>query len=187
ALDLEQTGRTDLVELGADAVADAFEHGLSPRLGGEGSRVRGAVAATARGRMSYRVGDRASRLEPEAPRGRAAVRRRVPAAVAAAPRSASAVCWSPRERRPTLLHPEQAMPPPKPSSAALVLLTIAAGACSAPRPADPFAPRAVHELGRWTVARDGEALGSVVLLEIEDPDQPMRMYRAENAVGQWLG
>ena len=86
------------------------------------------------------------------------------------------------------MSPYTARPMPLPLFlAALAILSIATGGCSSPQPADPLAPRAVHELGRWTVAQDGAELGSVVLLEIEDPIEPMRMYRVENAVGQWLG
>lgn len=80
------------------------------------------------------------------------------------------------------------MGPVAPSRLALtaaVLLGVAA--CSAPEPPDPFAPRAVHQRGRWAVSQDGRRLGEVVLLEIEDPAEPIRMYRAENSVGQWLG
>lgn len=69
----------------------------------------------------------------------------------------------------------------------ILALPVLLAACSAPATDDPFAPRSVTENGRWTVQQDGETIGRVVLLEIDDPIEPILMYRAENDVGQWLG
>lgn len=70
---------------------------------------------------------------------------------------------------------------------ALIASAILAASCSTPPPPDPYAPRAVTETARWRVSRDGTALGHLLLLEIDDPTEPIRMYRAENTAGQWLG
>jgi hypothetical protein len=45
----------------------------------------------------------------------------------------------------------------------------------------------VRTAQRWEATLDGEVLGRVELLEIEDPVRPIRMYRAVTRSGQWLG
>lgn len=61
-------------------------------------------------------------------------------------------------------------------------------ACAATHRPSPLDPRLVHELERWRVASaDGRDIGEVVLIQIDDPAEPVRLYRAENASGQWLG
>lgn len=69
----------------------------------------------------------------------------------------------------------------------LFVAALLVGACEAPPRPDPLGPRAVRSLDRWQVEWRGDVLGQVVLLEIEDPDEPVRLHRAENVAGQWLG
>ncbi|MCC6783971.1 MAG: hypothetical protein IT457_14095 [Planctomycetes bacterium] len=70
--------------------------------------------------------------------------------------------------------------------AVLVVVALAASACSTPKPG-PLDPRPVHERESWAAEANGTPLGRVVLLEIDDPAGPVRLYRVENASGQWLG
>ena len=61
------------------------------------------------------------------------------------------------------------------------------GSCVAVPPPEDHAPRAVQEIERWGV-RDGERLvGRMLLLEIQDATEPVRMYQVQNERGQWLG
>jgi hypothetical protein len=70
----------------------------------------------------------------------------------------------------------------------LVMTAAAAAACHGPAPApDPVAPRAVVELARFSVHKDGARLGTLVHREIRDPSGPVRYFLVENASGQWLG
>lgn len=66
-----------------------------------------------------------------------------------------------------------------------VVVTLAA--CAHSRPPLEYGPRPVRELEQWRVQTGDEAIGRLVLLEIEDPRGDVRFYRAENAAGQWLG
>ena len=50
-----------------------------------------------------------------------------------------------------------------------------------------YAPREVVEVTRWNVQHEGEDLGYLVLLEIRDPEGPIRFYRVENRGRQWVG
>jgi hypothetical protein len=63
---------------------------------------------------------------------------------------------------------------------------LAAG-CHAPPAPDHAAPRAVVELQRYAVSKDGQRIGTLVQREIRDPEHPLRYYLVENAAGQWLG
>ena len=68
--------------------------------------------------------------------------------------------------------------------------TLFAAACvsssSHERPPD-YVPRQVVELERYDVLHAGAVLGSVALLEIEDPSGPLRFWRIENRNGAWMG
>ena len=48
-------------------------------------------------------------------------------------------------------------------------------------------PRAVHEKARWDVTVDGARVGSLELLEIADPDDPVVLYRVCYPDGQQAG
>ena len=69
-----------------------------------------------------------------------------------------------------------------------ILMTgLGLSSCRSDPPLDPMQPRPVAEVDRWLVVADGESVGSIVLIEIEDPAGTVRFYRAESAAGQWLG
>jgi hypothetical protein len=74
------------------------------------------------------------------------------------------------------------------TQAAGVLAALAA-ACGGPRPAPPhdYVPRRVEELARFEVRHRGQALGTLVELQIHDPSGPLRYWRVENRGGSWLG
>lgn len=69
----------------------------------------------------------------------------------------------------------------------MAVLAVVAGCRSAAPEPDPAAPRPVHELGRYTVRKDGRRLGTLVYREIDDPRGAVRFYLVENDAGQWLG
>lgn len=71
---------------------------------------------------------------------------------------------------------------------ALSLLPWLACACSAPPPPPPeLQARDVTEVQRYELRRDGQRVGWLSLLQIDDPQAPLRFYRVENLRGQWLG
>src|SRR5262245_36156387 len=77
-----------------------------------------------------------------------------------------------------------------PSVPLSTLLVVAAGACSSTREVSPpidLAPRAVVERARFEVRHQGRVLGTLVELEIQDRDGPLRFYRIENRDGAWVG
>jgi hypothetical protein len=69
---------------------------------------------------------------------------------------------------------------------ASILLGLLA-ACAAPAPLPDHAPRPVHELAVWELTEEGQPVGRLLLLEIEDPAGPQRWYRVENRGRQWVG
>ena len=68
-----------------------------------------------------------------------------------------------------------------------IALAVLAAACHSPRRPGPLDPRGVAIVESWRAEIAGRALGRVVLLEIQDPAAPVRLYRVENESGQWLG
>jgi hypothetical protein len=69
-------------------------------------------------------------------------------------------------------------------------LWLAAGACSSTREVSPpidLAPRPVVERSRFEVRHQGRVLGTLVELEIQDRDGPLRFWRVENRDGAWVG
>jgi hypothetical protein len=75
-----------------------------------------------------------------------------------------------------------------PGASALLCLLSLSACHSAPPPADNlWVAKPVVELHRWSVQEQGQQVGWLVLLEIEDPKAPTRYYRVENANRQWLG
>lgn len=78
--------------------------------------------------------------------------------------------------------------PTPPASTTIGLLVLAAlGGCRTKPGPGPLDPRPVVELESWRAEIDGDAIGRVVLIEIQDREQPTRMYRVESRNGQWLG
>ncbi len=68
------------------------------------------------------------------------------------------------------------------------LFVLALPGCRSAEPeAPPYAPRPVVELARWHVTEDGEQIGLVRHLEIQDPRGPLPFYRIEDLHGRWLG
>jgi hypothetical protein len=70
----------------------------------------------------------------------------------------------------------------------LVLVAmVIVGACRSDPEPGPLDPRPVHTKQTWVAMVNGEVIGQVVLLEIEDPAGRVRFHRALNRSGQWLG
>lgn len=71
-----------------------------------------------------------------------------------------------------------------------MVLAAVAGGCTETHPvASPvdYVPRRVVEVERFAVHDGGELLGTLVHLEIQDPQGPLRFWRVENRSGAWLG
>lgn len=87
------------------------------------------------------------------------------------------------------------MLPPMPSTPAswtrslfaAAALCTALAACRVDPPPSPLEPRKVHVVDEWVVEVDQETLGRVILIEIEDPVEPVRRYLARNRSEQRLG
>ena len=66
-------------------------------------------------------------------------------------------------------------------------MLLAAFGCQQPQPVDQFAPRKAPHKEEWVVEQDGERLGRVVLLEIQNPTGPVLRYEVLNRSEQRLG
>lgn len=60
-------------------------------------------------------------------------------------------------------------------------------ACSGAPPRSENLARPVVELARWQVVSEGEVVGHVVHLEIQDPSGPLPYYRIQDLHGRWIG
>ena len=49
------------------------------------------------------------------------------------------------------------------------------------------APRHVTEIEAWNVVADARPCGRLVRLRVEDPKDPVELFRVENPHGQWVG
>lgn len=71
----------------------------------------------------------------------------------------------------------------------LPLLASCLGACvqTTTTVAPDVAPRHVTEVEAWTVVAAAEPCGRLVRLRVDDPKDPVELYRVENRHGQWVG
>lgn len=67
-------------------------------------------------------------------------------------------------------------------------MLLLAACAAAPQTTSDYVPRAVSEVQRWELLEDGQCVGWLLLMQIDDPEAgPLRFYRIENQRGQWLG
>lgn len=72
----------------------------------------------------------------------------------------------------------------------LAAATALVAACASTHQVSPpvdLQPRTVTETERYTVRHRGEVLGTLIALQIDDRDGPVRCWRVENRGGAWLG
>ena len=69
----------------------------------------------------------------------------------------------------------------------LYAVTLSLAACSSGPDYGPWDPRPVAARESWDVRAQGRTVGRVVLLEVDDAEEPVRYYQVRNDAGQWVG